>query len=210
MKVNFEEIDKELKRIRSELVDMEERVEQVLKTQPENAMTTTTTTTSENDSSTSVFKRRIEAFMSKANSDCAEQEELYVRCTGKFERMVAAYCLRPRTCDTRVTPEYFFGLWLTFCSDFKDAWKRESIKLAKQRLTEKRSQLKTRTKSMDQPRKSSLVCIHICFLFRFLFSNDIPNRVLFCFVFLSIQKAFFNKKRNEESSKKVSLNATIF
>ena len=82
---------------------------------------------------TELFKARVADFLRAARDECREQEENFARCRGKFARLGAAYQVKPRAADAELTPEYFFSLWVTFCLHFKDAWKRETQKLNKQR-----------------------------------------------------------------------------
>ena len=76
----------------------------------------------------------MNAFLSKARDECKEQEESFAKCKAKFQSVVKIFCLKPKASDSEVMPEYFFSLWSTFCLDFKNAWKRETQKLSKQRL----------------------------------------------------------------------------
>lgn len=183
--MNFDEVEKELKKLKNELNDLEQRVESVLKASSSSSSngaatlannndtksvvsSTTTTTESEqpesdenqqqetlnnnnkslenetqgaSSSSTSsgtseldeLFKERVNEFLRKASDECREQEENFSKCKSKFQKVTCAFCVKPRTGDSEVTPEYFFSLWVTFGQHFKDAWKRETQKLVKQR-----------------------------------------------------------------------------
>lgn len=49
----------------------------------------------------------------------------------RFMETAIFFCVKPRSGDKEVTPEYFFSQWSTFCQDFKDQWKREQQRLLK-------------------------------------------------------------------------------
>lgn len=49
----------------------------------------------------------------------------------RFQETVIFFCVKPRSGDKEVTPEYFFSQWSIFCQDFKDQWKREQQRLTK-------------------------------------------------------------------------------
>ena len=51
----------------------------------------------------------------------------------KFTKLAVSYCMKPKGADSEVTLNYFFSIWATFILDFKEAWKKESQKLSKQR-----------------------------------------------------------------------------
>lgn len=52
----------------------------------------------------------------------------------RFAHCCRFFVVKPKTGDTSISPKDFFSLWISFCSDFKDLWKREQ-----QRLIMKRS-----------------------------------------------------------------------
>jgi formin 2 len=139
--VNFDEIEKELKRINNELEDIEKRIENVLKIE-------------ESQNVSSPFKSRVDEFLVNAKEECKEQEEIFTKCKTKFIKLVKIYCIKPKASEKEVSPEYLFAIWASFCQDFKDAWKRESQKIAKLRLkqvNEKRIQIKSSNKTETKP-----------------------------------------------------------
>lgn len=176
-------MEKELKRLNNELNDIEQRVENVLKASQQLSKSTqesqssTAGNESSNDencaaqqSSTSsssasseldeIFKSRVNEFLKNARDHCKEQEENFSKCKSKFQKLSVTFCMKPRPGESEVTPEYFFSLWLTFGFHFKDAWKRETQKLAKQRLkhvNDKRNQLKSQNSETKPVEKKSIV-----------------------------------------------------
>ncbi len=117
--VNFVDIDAELKRVSTELTDIATRVDKVLKNSLEDEH--------------EPFKSRTEEFLRTAIDELRDEQTHFEECLKAFKQTVAKFCLRPKTGENDVEPNYFFSLWFTFCTDLKDAWKRELQKLSKQR-----------------------------------------------------------------------------
>uniref|UniRef100_A0A3Q3K012 Uncharacterized protein n=1 Tax=Monopterus albus TaxID=43700 RepID=A0A3Q3K012_MONAL len=46
--------------------------------------------------------------------------------------MVNYYGIKPKPGEKEVTPSYVFILWYEFCSDFKNAWIRQSKNISKE------------------------------------------------------------------------------
>lgn len=115
----FDELEKELKRVRNELKDIEQRVENVIK---------------QDESLNEPFKTKIYEFLKNAINECTEQDESYTKCKLKFTKITNCYCVKPKGADSEVTLNYFFTMWASFILDFKEAWKKESQKVSKQRF----------------------------------------------------------------------------
>jgi hypothetical protein len=176
--INFDEINKEIKKVKMEIGECEKRIEKIMKTMDVPAAPAPATDHNEDTSESSdepLFKKRVNAFLNKARNECKEQEENFLKCKLKFQKVVAIFCVKPKPSEPEVLPEYFFSLWSTFVLDFKNAWKRETQRIEKERLkavNEKRNQIR-RQSTVHQPvgEKNSI-------------------------------KAFFHQKRNEESKNK--------
>jgi hypothetical protein len=156
--VSFEELEKEIQRVQKEIEDIEKRIENVFKatSQIDNKNGSSSDSPTGNDQNDQ-FKKKIDEFVSKASEELKEQEENFGKCKTKFQNIVKLYGLKPKSSDNVVTPEYFFSLWSSFSNDFKNAWKRESQKLSKQRLkevNEKRNKIKNQTESKPVDKKS--------------------------------------------------------
>jgi hypothetical protein len=117
--VNFLEIEKVLKSIEKELKEVCKKAKTVFKT--------TDLSTHE------VFKTNIEKFIKIANEELKAQQMHLNNCQISFQNTVSCFCVKPKSGESEVTPEYFFYLWLQFFQDFKDLWKRELEMLIKQR-----------------------------------------------------------------------------
>ncbi|XP_060554062.1 uncharacterized protein LOC132715098 isoform X2 [Ruditapes philippinarum] len=131
--VCFDELEKELRRIKKDFESAEERAEKVIKSAREHAYL-------------QPFKDIMTAFFEKGKHDLIEQEENLTDGKRLFQETVLFFCVKPKSGDKEVTPEYFFSLWCTFCQDFKDHWKREEQKIIKQRIKEN----ELRVKKMQQ------------------------------------------------------------
>jgi len=44
---------------------------------------------------------------------------------------VSYFCVTPKSSEKEVLPKEFFGLWMPFCQDFKELWKREQKRISK-------------------------------------------------------------------------------
>ncbi|RLU24523.1 hypothetical protein DMN91_002612 [Ooceraea biroi] len=76
-----------------------------------------------------IFKKKVNSFVTRASIELAnEKEEL----------------LEGATLDT-AEPYDFFNLWLAFCQDFKDIWKKEQQRIRKERMEEVRKKLENKS-----------------------------------------------------------------
>lgn len=57
---------------------------------------------------------------------------LYIVINYRFKDMVIFFCVQPSG-EEEVTPESFFSNWFGFCADFKDLWKKEQQRIAKEK-----------------------------------------------------------------------------
>ncbi|KAK3092858.1 hypothetical protein FSP39_007992 [Pinctada imbricata] len=126
--VNFDEIEKELKKIKKDFDSAEKRAEKVMKNASPQYL--------------QPFKDIMTAFFIKGKVEFKEQEENLKEGKSLFSEVVLFFCVKPKTGEDTVTPEYFFSLWSVFCKDFKDIWKKEQQKMVKQRIKEAEKQLK--------------------------------------------------------------------
>lgn len=80
------------------------------------------------------FKEKMETFLEDATKQLNGQNKNLEECKIKFIRTMKYYQFRPKsgTLET-FPPNDFFELWLQFCKDFKDIWKKELIRLEKQK-----------------------------------------------------------------------------
>jgi hypothetical protein len=160
---NFDELTNEIRMLKNQLKEIEQRANIILdikgdsdkdssSTQNKTTITETknedseppsspsptpsssSSTSSENENNLDEpFKTKINTFLKNAIEECKEQEATLQKCHEKFREISSSFGLKPKTSEKEVTPEYFFNLWCSFCSDFKEAWKKEVQKLTKLR-----------------------------------------------------------------------------
>lgn len=140
--VNFDDLEKELRKVKNEIQDLEKKISIVLKHKADKL---------------EQFESRVNQFLSNAITECKEQEENFTKCKLKFKKLVDLFILKPKPPDITVTPEYFFSLWSSFSNDFKNAWKRETQKLMKlkqKHVNQKRNELMSKKVTKPVERKS--------------------------------------------------------
>lgn len=138
--VCFDELEKELRRIKKDFEAAEERADKVIRSAREHVYL-------------QPFKDIMTEFFEKGRQEFIEQEENLADGKRLFQETVIYFCVKPKSGDKEVTPEYFFSCWCTFCQDFKDTWKREEQKIIKQRIKENEQRLK----QMQQKREKKPV-----------------------------------------------------
>lgn len=93
----------------------------------------------EETSNASPFKEKMDSFLSRAVIELANEKEGLQEARTKFKIVMQFYQFVPKgaTLDT-ADPNDFFVLWLNFCQDFKDIWKKEQQRIRKEKLRETR------------------------------------------------------------------------
>lgn len=56
---------------------------------------------------------------------------LVLRC--RYLQCVEYFCIKPKSGEKEVAPKEFFGMWMPFCQEFKELWKREQKRISKER-----------------------------------------------------------------------------
>ncbi|CAC5400490.1 FMN2 [Mytilus coruscus] len=139
MQVNFDEIDKELKRIKKEFEAALKRSNKVIKHAHEDDL--------------QPFKAVMEDFFEKGKNDLQEQDDSIKEAKMMFDEIVIYFCVKPKSGDKFVTPEYFFSSWSSFCGDFKQMWKKEQQKVLKIKIQE----AEKRFKQLQDGKKAALL-----------------------------------------------------
>lgn len=120
--VKFEDLAKDLRKLKKELTACVKEVEQVC----ENS----------SDEHLQPFKNKMETFISTAQAEYTSEDERLQAAQKSFQQMVTYFGLKPKSGEKEVSPNYIFMLWYEFCSDFKNTWNRESKNISKERLKE--------------------------------------------------------------------------
>lgn len=73
-----------------------------------------------------VFKDKMTTFMNAAEEKLKTENENLTECRNKFIATVKFYQYSPKCGKVEdCEPKEFFSLWIPFCSDFKDIFKKE-------------------------------------------------------------------------------------
>ncbi|XP_067119071.1 formin-like isoform X4 [Centruroides vittatus] len=107
----FEEISAELKRIHSQMKGCEQRVEKIVR--------------SSEESHHQMFGNKMAEFLKKAHLEYKEQKENLEESIHRMHTLKTFYCWQSRSTKYTDWPKEYFTLWIQFCYDFKDAWKKE-------------------------------------------------------------------------------------
>nr|XP_026499741.1 uncharacterized protein LOC113403331 isoform X2 [Vanessa tameamea] len=107
----------------------------------------------ENAKRLEVFKDKMTTFLNTAEEKLKTENENMCECRNKFIATVKFYQYSPRCgklddCE----PKEFFSLWTTFCSDFKDIYKKEEQIAIKEKLKETKK-LQCERRANTQPKK---------------------------------------------------------
>ncbi|KFM79875.1 Formin-1, partial [Stegodyphus mimosarum] len=70
----------------------------------------------------------METFLHKALVETRLQIENLDKCKLQFKKTQNFFKFQPKSNNESEWPKEFFGLWISFCSDFKDIWKKEQQK----------------------------------------------------------------------------------
>uniref|UniRef100_A0A672K953 Formin-like n=1 Tax=Sinocyclocheilus grahami TaxID=75366 RepID=A0A672K953_SINGR len=108
--VKFEDLAKDLRKLKKELTACVKEVEQVCENSSEEHL--------------QPFKDKMETFVNASCFSCS------------FQELVMYFGLKPKSGEKEVSPNYVFMLWYEFCNDFKSTWNRENKSISKERLKE--------------------------------------------------------------------------
>ncbi|XP_016339933.1 LOW QUALITY PROTEIN: formin-like [Sinocyclocheilus anshuiensis] len=120
--VKFEDLAKDLRKLKKELTACVKEVEQVCENSSEEHL--------------QPFKDKMETFVSTAQSEYETEDEQLQEAQKSFQEMVTYFGLKPKSGEKEVSPNYVFMLWYEFCNDFKSTWNRENKSIYKERLKE--------------------------------------------------------------------------
>ncbi|XP_040189397.1 formin-1 isoform X4 [Rana temporaria] len=118
--VKFEDLDKDLRKLRKDLQVCEENTKLVIKDSPEDHL--------------QPFKDRMTEFIQKAKEEHKIEDGNLNKAKNSFEETVGYFGAKPKSGEKEIGPNSFFVVWYEFCSDFKGIWKRESKVLSTERL----------------------------------------------------------------------------
>ncbi|CAB1434134.1 unnamed protein product [Pleuronectes platessa] len=126
--VKFEDITKDLRKLKRELTTCEKDVQKVCDNSSEETL--------------QPFQQKMEGFIAAAQKDHLAEEEQLNSAQKSFGEMVSYFGVKAKAGDTEVTPSHVFMLWHEFCNDFKNTWIRQSKIISKERLKEAQENIK--------------------------------------------------------------------
>ncbi|XP_061704106.1 formin-2-like isoform X1 [Cydia pomonella] len=102
-----------------------------------------------------VFEEKMGTFLTAAEEKLKAEHENLEECRSKFFATVRFYQYTPKVGKLEdCEPKEFFSLWTSFCSDFKDIYKKEEQIAIKEKLKEaKKHQEQRKSQSIVQPKR---------------------------------------------------------
>ncbi|PIK50571.1 hypothetical protein BSL78_12550 [Apostichopus japonicus] len=141
--LKFEDIDKAIKKLKRDIKGCELKVKQVVEESSEEYL--------------EPFQGEMEKFLDKARENAVNVEKKLEDTRERFQEMVKYFHVKPKSNEKEVTLNAFFSLWMPFCEDFKDLWKKELRRAAKMRLQRDEKMIEQRLEGKRASiRKSSM------------------------------------------------------
>ncbi|XP_045473458.1 formin-like isoform X3 [Harmonia axyridis] len=121
--VNFDDIKVDLQKLRKQLEGCENKSRKVI----ENS----------NSENLQPFKDKMMNFLEHSKKQLCQEHENLEECRTKFLQTMRFYLFQPKTGTLETfPPNSFFELWLSFCIDFKDIFKKELLKMEAEKMQE--------------------------------------------------------------------------
>ncbi|XP_067286268.1 formin-2 isoform X2 [Pseudorasbora parva] len=118
--MKFEDLTKDLLRLRKDLRACTAQVEKVCSVSTEEHL--------------QPFKDKMEAFVSEAKTELECQEKQLGETHKMFLELCVFFSVKAKSGEKEVSPNTFFSIWHEFSSDFKDTWKKENKLILQERL----------------------------------------------------------------------------
>jgi len=95
------------------------------------------------------FKTKMAKFLEEAKVSLKDLQKLVQDCNNNFHVTMAFFAFKPKSCTlAEAQPSDFFSIWSPFCTDYKNAWKKEQAKAAAEALKEERRRISTKLEPM--------------------------------------------------------------
>ncbi|XP_039539248.1 formin-2-like isoform X2 [Pimephales promelas] len=118
--IKFEDLTKDLLRLRKDLRACTAQVEKVCSVSTEEHL--------------QPFKDQMETFVSEAKTELECQEKQLGETHKMFLDLCVFFSVKAKGGEKEVSPNTFFSVWHEFSSDFKDTWKKENKVILQERL----------------------------------------------------------------------------
>ena len=93
------------------------------------------------------FQTKMAKCLEDANGSLKDLEDLVNECSHRFKDTKKFYKYVPK--DSKLDqPKDFFSSWLSFCRDYKNLWKREQARIAKEIIREERMRHRLKTENL--------------------------------------------------------------
>ncbi|XP_063362544.1 protein cappuccino-like [Cydia amplana] len=148
--IDFADVAKSLAELTQQLAACKEKTKKVLE------KTDAQRSPEENDTKRiDVFEDKMGTFLTAAEEKLKTEHENLEECRSKFFATVKFYQYTPKVGKLEdCEPKEFFSLWTSFCSDFKDIYKKEEQIAIKEKLKEaKKHQEERKSQAIVQPKK---------------------------------------------------------
>ncbi|CAH1379031.1 unnamed protein product [Tenebrio molitor] len=121
--VNFEDVRIDLQKLEKQLAECDERTQKVIE--------------SSNADNLQPFKDKMTQFLENSKKQLTIEFENLDDCKVKFINTMKFYLFKPKSGTLEDhPPNSFFEMWLPFCVDFKDIFKKELIRMEKEKIQE--------------------------------------------------------------------------
>lgn len=129
--VKFDDLTKDIRKLKKDLAACEKNVQKVCENSSEEHL--------------QPFKDKMEGFISTAQKEHSDEEELLNVAQKSFQDVVSYFGVKPKPGEQEVTTSHVFMLWYEFGNDFKNTWIRENKTISKERLKEAQEKIKNIT-----------------------------------------------------------------
>ncbi|CAH0407032.1 unnamed protein product [Chilo suppressalis] len=151
--IDFADVAASLNTLANQLKACKDKTQKVLDADAHSLSLIEESASSENTKRLDVFKDKMSTFLNAAEEKLKTENENLEDCRNKFIATIKFYqytpkCGKMEDCE----PKEFFSLWTTFCSDFKDIYKKEEQTAIKDKLKEAKK-IQDERKSLTQPKK---------------------------------------------------------
>ncbi|XP_068195627.1 formin-like isoform X3 [Antennarius striatus] len=126
--VKFEDLTKDINRLKKDLIAREKDVQRVCANSSEENL--------------QPFKEKMEGFISSGKMEHSAEEDRLNAAQKRFQDTVNYFGVKPKAGEKEVSPSYVFMLWYEFCNDFKSSWIRKNKVISKERLKEAQENIK--------------------------------------------------------------------
>ena len=93
------------------------------------------------------FQSKMAKCLQDASGSLKDLEDLVNECSKKFKDTKKFYKFTPK--DAKLDqPKDFFTLWFSFCRDYKNLWKKEQARIAKEIIREERMRHRLKTENL--------------------------------------------------------------